>query len=150
MTDLSSLNLSPKALAGAQALLAAHPGAMLTSGRRGVTAQARAMASNIVHNRQWIAQTYVPTPESHSLQAWIDAHPSATEQDSIAVGLAGIMAGWTDEQKAKVSKHFSGDAFDVQPISGPEGDAIKAFLHALPGKFLEKEGGLVRWHWQAD
>ena len=49
-----------------------------------------------------------------------------------------------------MSKHFSGEAFDVQPVPGSKGEAIKAAIRKLPGlvKFLEAEGGLVRWHAQ--
>lgn len=139
------LNLEPTAATAAAALLAAHPGVVFTSGRRGVAEQASAMASNIVRNRQWIVQTYVGTPESHSLQSWVDTNPNVAEQANIAAGLAAIMTPWTDAQKAALSKHFSGQAFDVQPGSCPE-EAIRA----LPGltKFLTGEGGLVRWHAQ--
>ena len=49
---------------------------------------------------------------------------------------------------ARLSKHFSGQAFDVQPVAGAAGSAIKKTIRALPklNNFLEKEGGLVRWH----
>jgi hypothetical protein len=40
-------------------------------------------------------------------------------------------------------------AFDVQPVT-QDADAIKKSIRALAGldKFLEMEGGLVRWHAQ--
>jgi hypothetical protein len=48
----------------------------------------------------------------------------------------------------QISKHLTGDAFDVQPVT-KNADAIKKSMRNLPGaKFLEKEGGLVRWHVQ--
>ena len=39
-----------------------------------------------------------------------------------------------------------GHAFDVQPVAN--GDAIKKTIESLPNlrKFLESEGGLVKWH----
>ena len=42
---------------------------------------------------------------------------------------------------------LSGLAFDVQPVT-EDADAIKKSIRALAGldKFLEMEGGLVRWH----
>lgn len=151
--NISDLNLEPVAEAGAVALQKAHPDVAFTSGRRGVAEQAAAMASNIIHNRRWIARTYVNTAESRQLQAWVNAHPSATLQGAIAAGLATIMSTWTDAQKDKLSKHFSGKAFDVQPVPGPAGEAILATMRALvarsPGaKLLTEEGGLVRWHVQ--
>lgn len=138
------------AAAGAASLEKQFPGISFTSGRRGVTDQARAMAQNVVKNRRWIVQTYTATAESASLQAWVFNHPSADTVEEIAAGLAQIMNGWTDEQKGRVSKHFSGEAWDVQPETGPRASAIIAAIHRLPGikKFLTKEGGLVRWHAQ--
>jgi hypothetical protein len=148
---IAELGLSEPALTGATLLLAAHPAIVFTSGRRDVTSQARAMASNVVSRRQWIAQTYRRTPESAALQHWINSNPAAVTQAAIAIGLAGVMADWTDAQKGRLSKHFSGEAFDLQPMAeGPAADAVKAAIHALPGAplFLEHEGGLLRWHVQ--
>jgi hypothetical protein len=55
----------------------------------------------------------------------------------------------SDGDVGKVSKHLSGDAFDVQPVD-INAEAIKATIRGLAGldKFLDKEGGLVRWHAQ--
>ena len=144
------LGLAPNALAAARALQTAHPNVVFTSGRRTVDQQASAMASDIVANRKWISETYVATPQRTQLQAWVDANPSARTQAAIAQGLAAIMSAWTDAEKGAVSKHFSGEAFDVQPVPGPPGEAIVATIKALPGltKFLTLEGGLVRWHAQ--
>jgi hypothetical protein len=144
------LNLAEPALSAARALQAAHPDVVFTSGRRGVPDQARAMAQNVMRNRKWIARTYVATPSSRALQAWVDGHPLAN-QVQVEGGLAAIMASWSDAQKAQLSAHFSGHAFDVQPLpDGPRAEAVKAAIRALPGltKFLESEGGLVRWHAQ--
>jgi hypothetical protein len=48
-----------------------------------------------------------------------------------------------------MSRHLSGDAFDVQPVED-NADAIKQTIRKLPGLqlFLDREGGLVRWHAQ--
>ncbi len=104
------------------------------------------MAANSVHHRKWIAQTYVPTAERDALQRWIDNNSQAVTQAAISAGLESIMNGWTDDQKARVSLRFSGQAFDVQPVAN--GEAIKATIRKLPNlrKFLESEGGLRRWH----
>lgn len=144
------LGLAEPARSAAVALHARFPEVLFTSGRRGVADQARAMAQNVVSNRRWIEETYKPTAESRALQNWVDTHPTAASQDKIARGLAAVMVTWTDSQKGRLSKHFSGQAFDVHPVPGDKGKAIKAHIRTLPGltKFLEKEGGLVRWHAQ--
>lgn len=147
----SDLQLRGAALAGALALEGRFPGIVFTSGRRGVTEQASVMASNVVQRRRWIRETYLATPESQALQAWVAAHPLADTHAEIAAGLAGVMAHWSDAQKSRLSKHFSGDAFDVQPLAdGPRARAIVAAIRGLPGlsTFLEREGGLKRWHAQ--
>lgn len=148
--DIEDLGLVGNALQGAKALKTAHPGVIFTSGRRGVLDQARAMSQNIVRNRQWIVQTYTATPESASLQHWVSSHQDAN-QAAVAAGLAAIMGGWNDVQKGHLSKHFNGHAWDLQPMSpGHEASAVVAYIQQLPGlsKFLEHEGGLVRWHAQ--
>jgi hypothetical protein len=130
----------------AAALLAAHPNVVFTSGRRSVKQQADAMAENVVQNRQYIVQTYAANPESRSLQQWVDDHPEATSKAAISTGLEDIMRDWTDAQKKTLSRHFSGQAFDVQPVD--DGGAIEETIRSLPNlrQFLESRGGLTRWH----
>lgn len=149
--EISQLDLAVSARAAATLLKTAFPQIVFTSGRRGVADQARAMASNVQHNRRWIEQTYMRTPERAMLQAWIDTHPAADTREEIRAGFVEIMLGWNDTQKGRLSKHFSGQAFDVQPLpAGTTADAVKTAIRALPRleKFLEKEGGLIRWHAQ--
>lgn len=149
MSDaVDRLNLAPRAHAAALALLAAHSSVIFTSGRRDAADQARAMAANVIQNRCWIAETYRPTAERDQLQAWIDTHPEVTTKDAVADGLRTIMETWSDARRARLSRHFAGLAFDVRPVGGAAGAAIKASIRGLPGlvKFLEGEGGLVRWH----
>jgi lysozyme family protein len=143
----SELGLVDYAKAAADALLARHPEVVFTSGRRNASDQARAMSGNIVANRNYVRDTYADHAESRALQRWVDDHPGAGKA-AIAAGLASVMAGWSDQQKQRLSRHFSGQAFDVQPIDGPAGEAIKNSIRALPNlrKFLEREAGLVRWH----
>lgn len=146
--SIEALNLTDVAKAAAYQLKQEHPDIVFTSGRRTVAEQAHAMASNIVSsgNRQWIAKTYA---SAGKLQQWVDDHPDATIVDDIAVGLQAAMDAMTSDERAKVSKHLTGQAFDVQPVTD-NADQIKADIRALPGltKFLEKEGGLTRWHAQ--
>jgi hypothetical protein len=146
----SELDLVGAAAAGAATLERQFPGISFTSGRRGLTAQARAMASNLLLNRRWIAETYKATPQSAQLQAAVLAHPDVRTLDEIADLLQDVMGPWADHERGSLSRHFAGLAFDIQPRSGSKGEAIKAATRALPGldKFLEMEGGLIRWHAQ--
>lgn len=146
--SIDELSLVDYARAAAEALRRAHPQVVFTSGRRDSQAQASAMAGNVVQRRRWIADTYTDTAESRALQQWVDNHPTATTQAAIAAGLAGVMANWTDAQKSRLSRHFGGQAFDVQPVGGQAGEAIKATIKSLPRRrrFLQSEGGLTIWH----
>jgi|SRR5262245_35622005 len=146
---IEALDLSVVAKKAAYALKAAHPEIVFTSGRRDKADQARAMASNVVSNRKWIEQTYLDTPACRACQKWVDDNPSAATKEQIATGLLGVLNGLTDAEVGRLSRHLSGDAFDVQPVI-QNADAIKADIRKLPGleRFLDREGGLVRWHAQ--
>ncbi|HEX3144195.1 MAG TPA: hypothetical protein VHQ64_09495 [Pyrinomonadaceae bacterium] len=146
---IDEMNLAPTAKAAAKLLLQKHPNIQFTSGRRDVQQQAHAMAGNIVkHDRQWIGNTYL---KAQKLQAWVDAHPEAVTVDQITAGLTQVMNKMPEDERSKISRHLTGRAFDVRPLK-QNAKAIKADIRALPGlnKFLEKEGGLVRWHAQFD
>jgi len=145
--SIDDLGLIEHAKSGAQALRNQFPNIVFTSGRRDVQRQASAMAGNVVRKRKWIQETYRASPQRDALQNWVNTHPEATTRAAIAAGLKGIMDGWTDDQKARFSKHFGGLAFDVRPVS-QNAAKIKAFIRHLPHlhKFLEKEGGLTIWH----
>lgn len=147
--EIEALNLRGNARTAAYALKRAHPSVKFTSGRRDKADQARAMASNVVSNRKWIAETYRLTPVSQACQKWVDDNPLKKTQAEIAEGLLSVFNAVSEVELAKISKHLSGDAFDVQPVDAG-GDAIKQTIRGLPGleKFLDKEGGLVRWHAQ--
>lgn len=149
---IEELQLAPVAARAARLLKEKHPSVVFTSGRRNLTAQASAMASNIIgsHNRKWISQTYASSAASRALQSWVDAHPQRITQAAIAAGLLETLRALSPEVAGQISKHLSGLAFDVQPVAGAAGEAIKATMRNLPGlkKFLDHEGGLVRWHVQ--
>lgn len=146
---IEALLLNETAKRAAYELKAKHPGIIFTSGRREKSDQARAMASNVVKNRKWIVQTYKPTPISAACQSWVDNNPQATSQADIQAGLLTVINQFQDADLRRLSKHLSGDAWDVQPVT-ENAEQIKADIRALAGldKFLDKEGGLVRWHAQ--
>jgi hypothetical protein len=147
--EIEALNLRGSARKGAYALKKAHPSVKFTSGRRNKEDQARAMASNVVLNRNWIEETYAASTVSKACQKWVDKHPDKTTKEDVQEGLLSVLNEATDAQLAMLSKHLSGDAFDVQPVE-TNADAIKKTIRRLKGldRFLEKEGGLVRWHAQ--
>ena len=143
---IEEMNLEPVARNAATILQSKHPTIEFTSGRRGIFQQAHAMAGNVVLNRKWIGQTYLAGAK---LQAWVDKHPEAKTVDQITAGLEQVMKAMPPEELMKISRHLTGKAFDVRPVTA-NAAAIKADILKLPGlhKFLDKEGGLVRWHAQ--
>ena len=146
---IEALNLQETAKKAAYLLKKAHPFVVFTSGRRDTAAQARAMASNVVIRRDRIACTYLASDARDQCQKWINDHVQAKTLANLEAGLKSVLDSLTDEQLAKLSKHLAGDAFDIQPVVR-DADAIKQTIRALPGlsTFLEREGGLLRWHAQ--
>lgn len=147
--EIEALDLAATARTAAYELKKAHPSVKFTSGRRSKADQARAMAGNVVQNRKWIEQTYANSTLRKSCQEWVDKNPEKKTQADIAAGLLTVLDAATDEELGKFSKHLSGMAFDVQPVD-TDADKIKKTIRGLSGldKFLDTEGGLVRWHAQ--
>ena len=143
---IEGLDLAPTAKNAAYELKKKHPAVIFTSGRRSKGDQARAMAGNVVQNRKWIEQTYAKSTAREKCQKWVDDNPDKKTKDEVETGLAGVLDQLTDAELALVSKHLSGDAFDVQPVD-TDADKIKETLRDLTkdkGKFLDTEGGLSR------
>ena len=147
--DIEALDLAPTAKKAAYELKRAHPSVIFTSGRRNKRDQARAMSENVILNRRWIEQTYAKTIASDNCQKWVNEHPDKTTQHEIEEGLANVIDALPDAELARLSKHLSGDAFDVQPVT-EDAEKIKATIRSLHGLklFLDMEGGLIRWHAQ--
>jgi hypothetical protein len=147
--------LNPTAAGVARAFLAAHPDATLTSGKRSVQDQARAMAENVAQNSAWIQETYLVSDLSTALQnhVWALA-PGDRTQQSLQDGFTAILLLATPDELRHLSFHLAGDAFDV----APDGDQSKldtlgqllatAVASGAGGKLLTREGGLTRWHMQ--
>jgi hypothetical protein len=144
---IETLDLEPVAKTAAYELKRLHPGVVFTSGRRDKAGQARAMASNVVKNRKWIVQTYKESVARAACQKWVDDHLAATTQAEIQTGLLSVFNSLTADQLGGLSRHLSGNAFDVQPVAA-DATAIKASIRGLKGLdlFLDREGGLERWH----
>ena len=145
---IESLKLSPAANKAAELLQKQYPDIVFTSGRRDLDGQARAMAGNVVKKRDWIKETYRENEASKACQKWVDDHPEAKTQKEIAAGLLETLKA-LGPKAGQMSKHLSGDAFDIQPVKDKEkADAIKKSIKELPGlkQFLDHEGGLEIWH----
>ncbi len=145
---IEELQLEPVAEHAARLLQQKHPNIEFTSGRRDKAQQAHAMVSNIVmlHDRQWIGKTYLADAK---LQKWVDDHPNAVTIDQITAGLLAAMNAMRETELLRISRHLTGRAFDIRPVT-QNAAAIENDIRSLLGlqKFLEKEGGHVRWHAQ--
>jgi len=146
---IERLNLNDIAREAAYSLKAQFPNLVFTSGKRDRATQARAMAGNVAQKRSWITETYRTSVVKTACEEWLRDNPEATSKSDIQAGLESVLEGFDDDELVHLSKHFSGGAFDVQPAT-TDAEKIKAAIRSLPGKpvFLEKEGGLVRWHVQ--
>ena len=148
--DLDALNLSPAARKAAEFLKSRHPSVQITSGRRTREDQARILARNVQAQRDYLATAYKDCSVKRACQDWVEAHPDAITESDLASGLLGVLEGFDTFALAKLSKHFTGDAFDVKPPAlNPED--VKAEMQKLPGleRFMERrDGSLVRWHAQ--
>jgi hypothetical protein len=145
---IEEMQLAPVAKTAATILKARHPQIEFTSGRRDIRQQAHAMASNIValHDRKWIGKTYLAAIKC---QACVDQNPQAVTVDALTDCLEETMKAMPEAELMKISRHLTGRAFDVKPVTA-NAEAIKADIRKLPGlhKFLDREGGHVRWHAQ--
>jgi hypothetical protein len=144
--DIDRLDLVEVARTAAYALRAKFPTVRFTSGRRTLADQARAMAQNIVAQRDYIKATYAPGRAASACQAWVDANPTATTAVTIALGLQATLDALPPNDAYALSLHLTGRAFDILPDGNVA--PIRAALKAMPGfvQFLEKEGKLTRWH----
>ena len=145
---IEEMQLEPVAKTAATVLKNNWPNLEFTSGRRTVRQQAHATAANIVglNDRQWIEKTYLA---GAPLQAWVNQHPEAVTVDAITDGLEQTMNAMPEEDLLKISRHLTGRAFDIRPVI-LNSKVIKADILKLPGlhRFLDHEGGHVRWHAQ--
>lgn len=150
--SIAQMKLSRIAREGAEQLQAACPWVVFTSGRRDLESQAHAMAVNTLQNRHWIGQTYLA---AHRLQEWVTENPDAHTVEQVSEGLYSTMLSMSDYELLSVSKHLTGDAWDVRPmvdhgVPTRYGTLILEAIRGLPGlhKLLTQEGGLVVWHAQ--
>ncbi len=149
---LSELGLTGNALLAATEFEAKFHDAFFESGKRSLESQASAMADNVYRaGFSWIKDTYSPSPVRDECQVWVDYHQPTTTL-SIAAGLLSVMSRFSAEELSHLSKHLSGEAFDVKPRVGLVGRLMHSFLNGLArkysGRFLDHEGELTIWHLQ--
>ncbi len=148
-SQVGQLKLTGKARDAAEALKDKSPDVVFTSGRRDVAGQASAMAGNVVKQHDWIEKTYRASKASKACQKWVDEcvakNPKPSRED-IRKGLLEVLKGLGTDV-GQISKHLSGQAFDIAPNSAKLAD-VKAIAKKFNGRFLDHEGKLCRWHVQ--
>lgn len=156
--SIEEMKLSPNAKRAAEAVQAAHPSAVFTSGRRDVYGQARAMAHNVVrHGSRWL-DIYKQRAMVEKLQAWCLANlDKMASEKQVAGGFYNVLVtefpgGLT------MFPHCRGDAFDLAyPMlengcpDEPEADALCQTLESLPAEMglqqvLRRERGVLVIH----
>lgn len=156
---IETLKLNGQALEGAKTLFAKHPFVVFTSGFRTAAEQAEAMATNVIQSQdsEWIAKTYAPSKIRDALQANVRGFVGNVEQtrkeliQDLTLIFTRTMLAFPDKERGHISKHLAGLAFDISPITAePRASHVRYSIQHLPGltKFLEHEGGLLRWHVQ--
>jgi hypothetical protein len=146
--------LNPVCADIAQQFLDQFPTAILTSGRRNIEDQARAMAANSALNSQWIVQTYMMSQVSQACQLVVSQRLKITGQPATTADIVAVLNEFSPYYLRQLSWHLSGDAFDVQPTADVQMPIVLQALVSARitaggfGKFLVKEGGLTRWHVQ--
>ena len=151
--ELEGLNLAEAAKKAAYALKKKYPFLVFISGRRTKKEQAWAMARNVVENRKYIYNPQPPYgaykyPKVVELQKWVDANPSKVSREDIASGLEVLLEKWSDIDMGRLTFHFWGRAFDLQPPKTKADDEIIKTIKSLPGytNFVPMEAGEERWH----
>ena len=143
------LGITGIALQAALDFEAAFPNETFTSGTRDLAEQAHAMATNVMANRQWILLTYIASDASEACQMAVDKSDAETVDDMASL-LLGVLSQFSADQLKHLSAHLSRQAFDVKPSTNMNALAwLRARAMAVGGRFLDIEGGLTRWHWQA-
>jgi hypothetical protein len=148
---IPSLDLNPAALAGAHELYRQCPWVKFPSGRRSLAKQAHVMACNVAVRRDFISRVYIHGGEE--LQLVVNRHPEWETVEQLAHGLyAYLHDEMTPEKVVKLSRHMTGDAFDVLPIldNAEQANQTIHVIQKLTGldRFLTREAGLPRWHVQ--
>lgn len=159
---IQEMRLSPMAAEAARIILAQHPDAVFTSGKRDLMDQARAMANNaVLFGASWLNDTYKNKRIVSHLMTYMEENPEHC-RDAQLLGRCFYdeLREHFAEEYAKFP-HLRGDAFDIRyPRLGnglynrPAGDQIMATIRRLPEHGVpldwvtDQEGKLVVIHAQ--
>lgn len=161
MTNAEHLaGLEGDALDVAREALRRWPTVVIVSSLRATSSQAHAMATNVIEHaaknegeRNWIELTYFPSLAARRCNAWALQNDVSLER--MAEAFTSILEQLPDGEIEHLSKHLAAPgrkarAVDFEPPGSPELCAyLEAEAKARGGRFLQREGGLVRCHWQA-
>ena len=155
---IPQLQLAPAARDAAIKLQAAFPDVVFTSGRRSIEKQAQMMSRNMVKAPEgplkWLTNTYIYSdPLYHVLN---DGSVNLASQVGIEAKLLDTMLAMDTINLLRISRHLTGDAFDIDPITDNMGvptaygqRVIDYVRRNIPeAKMLLREGGLIVWHVQ--
>ena len=149
---VEQLHLAPAAKQAAFAVRAQFPSVTFTSGRRDAYDQARVMAANVVRDRQWILRTYRNTPLRATLQRTVEEAPPNVEKKLLAYNLYEALLRVNAGDLVRLSRHLTGDAFDLAWPGQAVADQIIALLQTNAAwtvdKVLTREGDLQLIHAQ--
>lgn len=153
LKTIEELDLDAIMKSRAEELLARCPWVIYTSGRRDLTAQARAMAQNHIADPQtYLTKTY--RNGKVFLAAIVDMAP--VDQRSVEKVAAAIRSVFIENPDALVWKHRDGTCVDIQPLEDAfgeptqKGQEVIRYIQNCPDTvlFIMREGGLRRWHWE--
>ncbi len=153
MKTIDELDLDPIMRTRAEELMAQCPFVVFTSGRRGIDAQARAMAQNHVAD----PQSYLMKTYQHGkifLASIVDMAP--VDQRSVEKVAAAIKSVLEEQPDVLHWRHRDGTCVDIQPLEDAFGEPTEKgrqvirYIQNCPDTvtFLMREGGLRRWHWE--
>lgn len=143
--------LRGEALEVALAFSAKFPTAVFSRGIRTLRTQCRDMAENVHLNRMWILETYKASKPAMAAHAWVIANKHVRAVGDIADGLEFVLRTFSPEALESLSRHFTGDAFDLRPrsVNREMREWLEDEAEKRGALFLDREGGLIRYHWQA-
>ena len=168
---IDQLGLGPLATIAAQDLLRVfgREHIWFTRGYADLLGQARAMAGNVVRNKEWIKQTYtrkdrLSYPVACQLQEAVYRNIDVNDRAGIAAYLYECLRGIPNA--ASISFHTlerngqpAAEAFDLMPLEDeqgiltPIGRTVCEYIQVSRSTwhldaFLKREGGLRIWHLQ--
>lgn len=168
---IDQMQLGPLAKAAARDLLTTFGPEIIrfTSGYRDLHSQARAMAGNVVRNKEWIKQTYTRTERpSHAvacqLQDAVYLHADLHDRNQVEQVLHDALVAMPNGHE--ISFHTqtlnglpAAEAFDFHPLEDAngkpteEGKRVITYIQSRRkawqvDAFLTEEGGLHIWHLQ--